>query len=78
MIATESSPVVGMPAMRLGQISERLGFIVTAELLASLGFSPCGRERAAVLYGSSDFPLICAALVRRVRAAQAAFAEQAA
>jgi hypothetical protein len=54
------------PCMRLGQITERLGFTVTADFLRSLGFAPAGRDRAAVLYQESDFQPICAALIRHV------------
>ena len=63
------------PGLRLGQIAERLGFSLTADFLASLGFAAAGRDRAAVLYHESDFPAICTALighitnVRSVRAA---------
>ena len=52
--------------MRLGQISERLGFQLTADFLRSLGFEPVGRERAAVLYSESAFPRICQALVMHI------------
>jgi predicted phage-related endonuclease len=56
------------PTLRLGQIAERLGFALTADFLASLGFGAAGRERAAVLYHEADFPRICAALIRHVTA----------
>lgn len=59
------------PRLRLGQIGERLGFAVSASVLASLGFAPVARDHGAVLYRESDFPSICAALIRRVQAAQA-------
>jgi hypothetical protein len=54
------------PAMRLGQICERLGFTMTADFLASLGFAPAATEKAAKLYHESDFPAMCAALVRHI------------
>lgn len=80
MIVAETPVVKAAPAatLRLGQIGERLGFAVTANFLASLGFAPAQRERAAVLYRETDFPLMCAALVRHVRTVQAGQAEQAA
>lgn len=56
------------PTLRLGQIAERLGFSLTADFLASLGFGAAGRDRAAVLYHETDFPSICAALIRHVTA----------
>lgn len=54
------------PSLRLGQISERLGFSLTADFLRTLGFEPAGRERAAVLYHEADFPRMCAALVKHI------------
>jgi hypothetical protein len=66
------------PRMRLGEISQRLGFDVTANFLASLGFAPAATEKAAKLYHAKDFPLICNALVRHVRAVQSTQVEQAA
>lgn len=54
------------PTLRLGQISTHLGFAVTADFLRSLGFEPAGRERAAVLYHASSWPLIQAALVNHI------------
>jgi len=56
------------PTLRLGQIAERLGFSLTADFLASLGFAATGRDRAAVLYREADFPSMCAALIRHVTA----------
>lgn len=56
------------PSLRLGQIAERLGFALTAEFLAGLGFGAAGRQRAAVLYHEQDFPAMCAALIRHVSA----------
>jgi predicted phage-related endonuclease len=57
------------PSLRLGQIAERLGFSLTADFLASLGFAAAGRERAAVLYHEADFQSMCAALIRHISAA---------
>jgi predicted phage-related endonuclease len=56
------------PTLRLGQIAERLGFSLTADFLASLGFAAAGRDRAAVLYHEADFASMCAALIRHVTA----------
>lgn len=62
-------PAAGAPpTLRLGQIAERLGFSLTADFLAQLGFGAAGRDRAAVLYHEADFPRICAALIRHVTA----------
>lgn len=65
------APVVP-PSLRLGQITERLGFAVTASLLSELGFEPSGKERAAVLYHEHQFDGICAALIQRIANARAA------
>ncbi|OEZ91516.1 hypothetical protein [Duganella phyllosphaerae] len=61
------------PALRLGQIGERLGISLTAEFLTSLGFAPAATDRAAKLYHDADFPRMCAALTRHIAAVQAKF-----
>lgn len=57
--------------IRLGEICSRLGhgLTMTADFLASLGFNPVAHNKAAKLYRESDFPLICAALVRHINQA---------
>jgi putative phage-type endonuclease len=57
------------PTLTLGKIGARLGFNLTADFLRSIGFEPAGKERAAVLYHESSFPLICAALIEHISAA---------
>ena len=52
--------------MRLGQICEKLGFNITADFLSGLGFEPCATEKAAKLYRTRLFPLICRALVKHI------------
>jgi predicted phage-related endonuclease len=52
--------------MRLGQIADRLGFVVTADFLSSLGFEPSATEKNAKLYKTRLFPLICRALVSHI------------
>jgi hypothetical protein len=59
------------PALRLGQITERLGFALTADFLRGLGFEPAAKDRAAQLYHEHDFGNICAALQRHISAVQA-------
>jgi hypothetical protein len=60
----------GAPTLRLGQINERLAPIaLTADGLASLGFTHAATDKAAKLYHESSFPQICAALVRHIEAA---------
>jgi putative phage-type endonuclease len=58
------------PTLRLGQISERLGFNVTSAFLISLGFEPAAKDKAAMLYHEATFTHICAALVRHINAVQ--------
>lgn len=55
--------------IKLGQIGERLGFTLTADFLAALGFPPATTEKAAKLYREVDFPAICAALVAHINKA---------
>lgn len=59
------------PTLRLGQISERLGFTVTADFLLSLGFAHSGTDKAAKLFHEHDFKAICAALIRHISAVSA-------
>lgn len=54
--------------IKLGDISARLGFTLTADFLASLGFDAVAQERSAKLYRASDFDRICHALVRHIGA----------
>lgn len=63
----------GPPTLRLGHISERLGFQITAAFLGSLGFEPAGRDKSAVLFHESHFKLICAALRRHIETIQAKY-----
>jgi len=67
-VEVKREEVLSPPTLRLGQISAHLKFAVTADFLRSLGFEPAGRERAAVLYHSSSWPLIKAALVNHINA----------
>jgi len=61
------------PALRLGQIGERLGIALTADFLTLLGFAPAATDRAAKLYHEEDFPRMCAALSRHIAAVQSKF-----
>ncbi len=53
------------PTLKLGDLCTRLGFTVTAEFLAELGF-PAHVERSSKLYRSSQFPAICDALIQHI------------
>ena len=55
------APAAEQPTLKLGQINERLGYVVTADLLGRLGFD-AHSDRAAKLYREGDFRAICAAL----------------
>jgi predicted phage-related endonuclease len=62
--AASSTP----PSLRLGQISERLGFPLTGDFLGRLGFAPAATDKSARLYHERDFPAMCAALVDHINA----------
>lgn len=56
----------------LGWIKERLAPVaISADGLASLGIQSCGKDRAAILYLSSQFPLICAKIIEHITKAVA-------
>lgn len=78
-LAAPSPAPTSAPTLRLGQINERLAPIaITADGLTRLGFAPAATDKSAKLYHESDFPAMCAALIRHVRAVQADQVEQAA
>lgn len=56
--------------IKLGDITSRLGFTLSAEFLRSLGFEAVERKQGAQLYRASDFPRICIALVHHIQAVQ--------
>lgn len=60
---------VAAPTLRLGQISDRLGFNLNAEFLRSLGFEHSAKDKAALLYHETQFNEICAALISHISAA---------
>ncbi|GLO24217.1 YqaJ viral recombinase family protein [Pseudomonas putida] len=53
--------------IKLGDISNTLGFTITADFLASLGFEAVAQERSAKLYRASDFEAICTALIHHIQ-----------
>ena len=55
--------------IKLGEIGQRLGFAITADFLASLGFSPVRKEKAACLYSAASWPAICRALINHIATA---------
>lgn len=56
--------------LKLGAISARLGFTVTAAFMAFLCLEPAGRDKSAVLYRESQWPGIKAALVKHIEGLQ--------
>lgn len=56
----------GLPTLRLGQINERLGFTVSADFLASVGYPMAGTEKAAKLWHEANWQGICAAIAAHV------------
>ena len=69
--AAAQQPVDDGQRIKLGDISTRLGFTLSAEFLRSLGFEAVERKQGAQLYPASDFPRICVALVHHIQAVQA-------
>ena len=72
--ATVQQPVDDGRHFKLGDLSDRLGFVVSASFMSSLGFEPAARERGATLYRECDFSRICTALVNHIQAVQAQLA----
>jgi hypothetical protein len=54
--------------MNTGDVSRRLGLVVTTELIKGLGFKPIGQDKRATLFAQSDYPAICKALGKWVAA----------
>ena len=69
--ATAQPPVDDGQRIKLGDISTRLGFTLSAEFLRSLDFEAVERKQGAQLYRASDFPRICVSLVHHIQAVQA-------
>lgn len=64
-IAQALVPIESGATIKLGEISARLGFTVTADFLASLGYV-AHSEKNAKLYRASDFRGICQALILHI------------
>jgi len=74
--AVQRAPAAEVPTLKLGQINERLGYVVTADLLGRLGFV-AHSDRSAKLYREGDFKAICAALSAHTLAVSAELAQAA-
>ena len=48
-----------LPKIKLGEICARLGYTVSAEFLATIGFDPVATDKNAKLYNEASFPGIC-------------------
>ena len=70
MRATQAPAAQTPPSLKLGQISERLGFNLTGEFLKNLGFEPAAQIKNAVLFHERDFPLMCMRLVSHIQGVQ--------
>lgn len=60
------SPTSEPATLKLGEISRRLGFVVTRNFLATIGINPAGHDKAAVLYHESNWSQIKSALIRHI------------
>lgn len=73
-VASACDRTAAFPTLKLGDIAERLGFSLSADFLANLGFEAT-RVKNACLYQERDWPLILmrlAAHIQHVQGAQAA------
>ncbi len=52
--------------IKLGDINAALGFMVTADFLASIGWPAVAKDKNAMLYRQQDFPEICESLVEHI------------
>ena len=64
---TSDDAIDSPPSLKLGEINARLGFTLSADFLAKLGFV-AHQERSSRLYHERDWPHICAALIRHIQA----------
>lgn len=63
------TPIDEGKTIKLGEICSRLGFAVTADFLAQLGFQPHAIDKNAKLYRECDFNRICTALISHIQSA---------
>lgn len=57
-----------MTTMNTGDVTRRIGLVVTTDLIKGLGFKPVGQDKRATLFAQSDYPAICKALGKWVAA----------
>ena len=58
------------PSLKLGQISERLGFTVTADFLARMGFPIVATDKSAKLYHEAQFSPMVDSIIAHLRTVQ--------
>lgn len=66
-VQPDSDAIDSPPTLKLGEINARLGFTLSADFLAKLGFV-AHQECSSRLYHERDWPHICAALIRHIQA----------
>ncbi len=66
------------PTLKLGQISERVGFTVTADFLARMGFTPAATDKSAKLYHEASFSPMVDSIIAHLRMVQQEFGQRAA
>lgn len=62
-------PIDDGKTLKLGEISSRLCFTVTADFMAQLGFQPVATEKSVKLYRAADFGRICVAIINHIQSA---------
>lgn len=55
-----------MSTMNTGDVTRRIGLVVTSDLIAQLGFKAVGQDKRATLWAQSDYPAMCKALSKWV------------
>lgn len=66
-VGKTSTPPDNGKTLKLGEISARLGFTVTADFLERIGYPVHATEKNAKLYRECDFPGICMAIISHIR-----------
>ena len=65
--AVPAAAPTSAPTLKLGDISQRLGFNLTSDFLKTLGFEPAAVNGASKLFHEQNFPAICNALVQHIQ-----------
>ena len=52
--------------MNTGDVTRRIGLVVTSDLIKELGFKAVGQDKRATLWAQSDYPAMCKALSKWV------------